>query len=583
MATARQIDLIFDLSYPSDHPKFLQRIGENKSTEILVQVFNARVPYNISGSVLGFEMRNDNNKIVIDTEQSRFTKVEPLKGVFSYTPPVEVQSFYGNSYLAYFTFKNGSDRVTTERFRFYNDEDVQVCIAPELQEHYVSVIDGLVESNKEAMVKAEEIKNLVNANQVVKKAGDTMTGTLNGTTFTANGEIIFTNAGTGRRTRLFMDNSNGTAWTAVTEKTAGKGDWDYSEHLRVGDRRNWLKSSDLYMDYFQPNGNTKVLTASTDLDTVQAPGAYAGSALLNAPEGLTSFLYIEVLRYSDAKYCKQTITTLTGGSTPRIFTRRKVNDVWESWVETIQSTGGTISGNINLNFPEATKARSIRWQKDGVDYISLGTNNVGDLVCYDQANAKSIFAYYPSTNTFDINTHNSNLLRKTGDTATGHMNFRGNINQETADAQKGVSMVVNSNVNKWSIGPKMEGNADWSKEISLDLYSGKVTVASLATKKDTDVPITLVNGATNPDTSNPPRCYRRGNTIMITGSYRRGSSTGTMASLPAELRPLVDCTKNILASDGTPVQLYVGASTGNISINVPDKTVVINETFLVNS
>lgn len=169
MGTQRQIDMTFDISYPNDQAKFLQRLGEKTSTDIVVQVFNKGVPYNLSGITLGFEMRNDKEKILIDKDQSRFTLVLPLEGVFSYRPPVQVQSFYGNSYLAYFTFESGDNRVTTERFRFYNDEDVQLAVAPELQEHYVSVIDDLVASNAEAIAKANEVKDLINNNQVVKK------------------------------------------------------------------------------------------------------------------------------------------------------------------------------------------------------------------------------------------------------------------------------------------------------------------------------------------------------------------------------------------------------------------------------
>lgn len=169
MGTQRQIDMTFDISYPSDQSKFLQRLGEKNPTDIVVQVFNKGVPYNLSGVTLGFEMRNDKEKILIDKDQSRFTLVLPLEGVFSYRPPLQVQSFYGNSYLAYFTFESGANRVTTERFRFYNDEDVQLTVAPELQEHYVSVIDDLVASNKSAMSEAQSIRDLINANQVVRK------------------------------------------------------------------------------------------------------------------------------------------------------------------------------------------------------------------------------------------------------------------------------------------------------------------------------------------------------------------------------------------------------------------------------
>lgn len=221
MATSRQVDLTFDLAYPTEHYKFLQRLGERRSTDIVVQIYNKGIPYNISGTILGFEMRNDRNKVVIDKEQSRFTKVTPLQGVFSYKPPEEVQSFYGNAYLAYFTLENGADRVTTERFRFYNDEDVQACIAPDLQEHYVSVIDDLVASNASAMDKANEIKDLIEANQVVKKAGDTMSGNLS--MINPDGAI----------SQRFTAGATGTTvgWESLTDGTFRLYDWKNSRNV----------------------------------------------------------------------------------------------------------------------------------------------------------------------------------------------------------------------------------------------------------------------------------------------------------------------------------------------------------------
>ncbi|MED3353427.1 BppU family phage baseplate upper protein, partial [Bacillus thuringiensis] len=132
MSTQRQPDMKFDLTYPSEQIKIVQRLGEKTSTDILVQVFNKGVPYNLAGMTLGFELRTDNNKIIIDKEQSRFTIVEPLKGVFSYRMHPNAQSFEGNAYIAYFTFEQGGARITTERFRVLNDEDVQNVCAPDI-------------------------------------------------------------------------------------------------------------------------------------------------------------------------------------------------------------------------------------------------------------------------------------------------------------------------------------------------------------------------------------------------------------------------------------------------------------------
>lgn len=230
MGTQRQIDMTFDISYPSEHPKFLQRLGEKRSTDILVQVFNKGVPYNLAGVSLGFEMRNDKEKILIDKDQSRFTVVTPLEGVFSYRPPTQVQSFYGNSYLAYFTLESGADRVTTERFRFYNDEDVQLAVAPELQEHYVSVIDDLVASNKTAMDEAKAIRDLINANGVVRKTGDTMTGYLTFDSQSAERGIISKN-NTGELYKYYFSGG----LTGLIDSVNNKKVWEYDNANQLYD------------------------------------------------------------------------------------------------------------------------------------------------------------------------------------------------------------------------------------------------------------------------------------------------------------------------------------------------------------
>ncbi|MCU5024486.1 phage baseplate upper protein [Bacillus cereus] len=246
MGTQRYIDMTFDLSYPIEQPKFLQRLGETIPTDIVVQVKNKGVNYNLAGVALGFEMRNDRDKILIDKDQSRFTIVSAAQGIFSYRPPEQMQSFFGNSYLAYFTFESGGTRITTERFRFYNDEDVQLAIAPELQEHYVSVIDDLIESNEGAMAKAEEIKALIQNNQVVKKSGDTMTGNLLMTGASAISQRF--KAGTGAQV----------GWEALTDGTFRMYDWT--------NNRNVL-SYNPATDYVSLNRNNPYVTKTGDTMT----------------------------------------------------------------------------------------------------------------------------------------------------------------------------------------------------------------------------------------------------------------------------------------------------------------------------
>ncbi|MCU5278257.1 phage baseplate upper protein [Bacillus cereus] len=246
----------FDLTYPSEQIKIVQRLGEKTSTDILVQVFNKGVPYNLAGMTLGFELRTDNNKIIIDKEQSRFTIVEPLKGVFSYRMHPNAQSFEGNAYIAYFTFEQGGARITTERFRVLNDEDVQNVCAPDIQQHYVSVIDDLVASNQSAMAEAQAIRDMINANRVVRKTGDTMTGSIS---FTDGQGVSFMDAADPSKRKAFI--SSGGNVTSLFDSLSGGRVWWYdhaTQAFNVDKPTNLMKKT----DYSGKDGEaTLVLTA----------------------------------------------------------------------------------------------------------------------------------------------------------------------------------------------------------------------------------------------------------------------------------------------------------------------------------
>lgn len=443
-STQRQIDLTFDLSYPVEHAQFLQRLGEIMPTEINVQVFNNGVPYNIASHVLGFEMRDQYDKIVIDTDQTRFTKVSTTQGIFTYRPPSEVQSFFGNAYLAYFTFESGEERITTERFRFYNDEDVQLAVAPELREHYVSVIDDLVSSNGAAMAKAEEIKNLIETNQVVKK-------------------------------------------------------------------------SEAFYDYAQPNGDT-INISGQDLNTIQKTGLYGGNNLGNSPDGTTAFFYVEVVRYSDRNYVKQHATFLAG-------------------------------------------TRSFAWTRKMTG-----------------ANAWSAW---------DRNALTDDVVKKAGDTVTGAMTFlnttflKHNVEHTLADGKKGVISVINDSNSKWALAPIMNSTADWTKEVAIDLNTGKLTVADFATKKDGTANLTLTSDATNANVGYMPIADRRGNTVTVRMEVTRNveSTSSLICTLPTGYRPVNLISMHFLANDGSIVSVNI-TTDGKIEMFSVGKRTKIVATFV---
>lgn len=321
----------FDLTYPSMQPQVYQRLGEKQATDIVVQVMNDGKPFSLTGVRFGFELRNDKAKIIIDTNQTHFSVIDNAKGIFRYRVTDEGFGYIGNSYLAYFTLTISDVRITTERFRFHNDEDVQVG-ADGLQEHYVSVIDDLVKSNAEALAKAQEIKAMIEDNQVVKKSGDTMTGNLKFNVSGGNKEITATD-GTNDLYKWIMRGTN----FEFFSQSLNKGIFNFNNTtgmFNVTADTNLVKKTEAFYDYAQPNGNAIQLPGvGTDLNTIQKTGIYAGTNLTNSPTSTSDFYYIEVVRYNDVNYIKQTATTITGPK-PVIYTRKMTGkNVWNSWVK----------------------------------------------------------------------------------------------------------------------------------------------------------------------------------------------------------------------------------------------------------
>lgn len=386
MGTQRYIDMTFDLSYPIEQPKFLQRLGETIPTDIVVQVKNKGVNYNLAGVTLGFEMRNDRDKILIDKDQSRFTIVSAAQGIFSYRPPEQMQSFFGNSYLAYFTFESGGTRITTERFRFYNDEDVQLAIAPELQEHYVSVIDDLITSNDGAMAKAEEIKALIQNNQVVKKAGDTMTGNLLMTGASAISQRF--KAGTGAQV----------GWESLTDGTFRMYDWTNSRNVLSYNPATDYVSLNRKHPYVTKTGDTM----TGDLNIVDNKGV----SFMDATDPNKRKAYLS-----------------SGGNVTSLYDSLSSGRIWwydhstqtftvDKNTNLMKKTGDSMTGNLDLSY-SGTGTRKISFSQDGVEQVNINRTGAGYYGMYDVAGSQSVWEYNQATKTFNVNTPNTNLMKKT--------------------------------------------------------------------------------------------------------------------------------------------------------------------------
>lgn len=543
------------------------------SAKLLINVTHDKVVTDFSSatSVQIAFLKPDCKRVFQDVQN-----VNQMQGKYYVVLSTQTLITYGNVIAQLrFTFPNNKV-IETCKFAFTVDESIMSDEAMKSTNEF-PVIQKAIEAGKK--LEGVDIDGIIaagaKADAALPKTGGTMTGNL---TFQSDTEanIPFRTKTTNQEYVKFYANPTRSRLGVYSTKNS-KNVWDYdgdTDSFNVNTNTNLLKKTDTYTDLVQPNGNTKTLAVNTDLNTITTPGTYAGSKLVNAPD-VDLYFYIEVSRYSDTKYAMQRATTLTGNSNIMgTWVRRMENNAWRPWERLIDSKGGTMTGYLNIQIPGAGDNGLVFKTTSGADiHRWIGTNS-GAVAWQDKLNNTDVFNYSSGLKTwtmlnnitFNVN-GNTNLMKKTGDTATGHMIFRHNINQETADGLKGVNMVVNSSVNKWSVAPKMDGNPVWANEFAMDLNTGKVTVPSLGTKKDgrANISITadgeLISG-------NGVIADRRGNTVTLRAGVRRKVGiphTNAIFTLPVDMRPLLTVQQNTISTDGTPCLITIQTN-GEFSI-----------------
>lgn len=157
------------------------------------------------------------------------------------------------------------------------------------------------------------------------------------------------------------------------------------------------------------------------------------------------------------------------------------NDIFNVTADTnlLKKTGDTMSADLNFDVSSSTKA--LKSTKDGVRQIGFYFDPNGDVGLYNWADTKGVYKYFRDRNTLEILCE-TNVLKKSGDTATGEMTFRHNIQQQSSDGKNGIVSVINLSQTKWAVGPRVDRAVDWSKELSMSLVTGEVSVAGLKVK-----------------------------------------------------------------------------------------------------
>ncbi|HFK1452861.1 TPA: BppU family phage baseplate upper protein [Bacillus pacificus] len=548
----------------------LVRLGDKGETVIKVKIHDAPDYLDLNDVGIAFEA-NAGGKLIQDENKERFRVID--KHTFEYLCADEVHSFVGTINVAYFVLRRTEKRVTTQNFTIHSLVNAEQN-TDGLKDHYVSVIDDLIETNKDAIKQAQKIEDMINKNQVVKKSGDTMTGNL---TFQSDTEanIPFRTKTTNQEYVKFYANPTRSRLGVYSTKNS-KNVWDYdgdADSFNVNTNTNLLKKNEAFYTYAQPNGRTFQLREGDDLNNYLDTGLFAGTKLVNAPS--QDYFYIEVIRYADANYTMQRATTLVG-STAGTWVRRKTGSTWNPWEKIMDQKGGTMTGQLDIQVPAAGSNGVAFKTTTGSDLHKFIGTNSGAVAWQDKVNNIDVFNYSAVNKTLTF-LGDTNLLKKTGDTMSGDLrldrpaatNYR-ELRWSTAGTD---DVILGQDISGNWRAYDPTGGTIFKYDKANKRFTVDTTNTNLVTKtKDGRADLTLTADATNWNPNRPVIATRRGNTVTFRGAIALVSSyTGTnVTTLPRDMRPVDSFTVDILANDGTPHAVSVFAS-GEISFGATAK------------
>lgn len=260
----------------------------------------------------------------------------------------------------------------------------------------------------------------------------------------------------------------------------------------------------------------------------------------------------------------------------------------------VKKTGDTITGLMtttdNFRF-KAGGERNITW-RDGNDteYIKLYANSGGNrLGLWSTKNNKAVWEYHGDNDIFNV-TANTNLVKKTGDTMTGDLNFDVSSVLKRVSAYDGSTKASSLAMTKTGSVFLEDGLRSNFNPWVYDSATQTFTVnANFKTAKDGRADLVLTADGENFNGNIGPIADRKGNTVTFRAGLRRrvGSTGPVMTTLPVNMRPTMTIMQVIPATDGTLARVTIQSngdvqleSAGNTSIM--GKDVYMSITYVVN-
>ncbi|PGT05107.1 BppU family phage baseplate upper protein [Bacillus cereus] len=247
-------------------------------------------------------------------------------------------------------------------------------------------------------------------------------------------------------------------------------------------------------------------------------------------------------------------------------------------MDVVKRSGDTMTGDLSLN--KASGNRYLAFTKGGTLQYYVGSQTQDKFHLRDQVNNTTVFEYDPVAKLFTMFS-DTNLLKKTGDTMTGNLNFA-SASQIQNLASTGQLVFGNSGI--W-INDTNGNSVPWQYRYSdkMFLVNAETNLMKKTdyTAKDGRVNLTLTADATNFDSGFGPIADRRGNTVTVRLAIMRnaGATGEVVTTLPVNMRPLLTLVKWGIAEDGSPLKYQINTD-GTIRFYTTGKGLRIVETFV---
>ncbi|PFZ19105.1 BppU family phage baseplate upper protein [Bacillus wiedmannii] len=303
----------------------------------------------------------------------------------------------GNLTLEYETGKGDAQRVA---FKKKGDATSQLDISSD-GATYIGAYDRKTGKRIWRYLATDESFTVDSPNtNLVKKTGDTMTGSLN----IANTKVI----------DFLTPSSKFTLGTSSSEANP--------DRLYLYDNRN----SKTVLDYSANNGGLLTVLGETNLlkkngDTITGLLTTTDNFRFQAG-GERSITWRDG---NDTEYVK--LYANSGGNRLGLWSSKNNKAVWEyngdndifnvtANTNLLKKTGDTMAGDLNLDRPSATNYRELRWSTAGASDILLGQDASGNWRAFDSASgAGPIFKYEKATKRFTVEVANTNLVTTSKD------------------------------------------------------------------------------------------------------------------------------------------------------------------------